>query len=267
MEVMDAILKKTSLSRSSPEPLYRQLAQHLETAIRSGRLKQGDRLESESLLSERFAVSRITVRQAVEELVRKQIVVRKQGKGTFVTQPTVKHDLRRLHGLLGSLFSQAESASTRLLRYELAAAPAEIAELLGIRTGRRALRLDRLFQIGGRSIALAQVWLAPEIAALPRAKADLISTEDMMHAAGIRITSSQVSIRAEAAGTTVGRLLKVSARTPVLVLRRTATGADGLVKEAGCVWFCSDAYEFVCNSDSPGPVENIFDIRNVEERL
>ena len=59
----------------------------------------------------------------------------------------------------------------------------------------------------------------------------------------------------------------MSARTPVLVLRRKAIGADGRVKEAGRVWFCSDAYEFVCNSDSPGPVEDIFDIRNVEERL
>ena len=204
MEAMDAIRDKPLLRRSSPEPLYRQLAQHLETEIRSGRLKNGDRLESESVLSERFAVSRITVRQAIEELVRKQIVVRKQGKGTFVTDPTVKHDLRRLHGLLGSLFSQAERASTKLLRCELAAAPAVIAELLGIRAGGRALRLDRLFQIGGRPIALAQVWLAPEVAALPRAKADLISTEDMMRAAGIRIASSEVSIRAEAAGTTVG---------------------------------------------------------------
>jgi GntR family transcriptional regulator len=263
---MDAIRDKPLLSRSSPEPLYRQLVQHLETEIRSGRLKNGDRLESESLLSERFSVSRITVRQAIEELVRKQIVVRKQGKGTFVTDPTVKHDLRRWHGLLGSLFSQAERASTKLLRYELAAAPADIAELLGIRAGGRALRLDRLFQIGGRSIALAQVWLAPEVAALPRAKADLISTEDMMRAAGIRIASSEVSIRAEAAGTTVGRLLNVSPRTPVLVLHRTATGTDGLIKEAGCVWFCSDAYEFVCTSGSPGTGEAIFDIRSVEER-
>ena len=86
-----------------------------------------------SLLSDRFAVSRITVRQAIEELVRKQIVVRKQGKGTFVTQPTVKHDLRRLHGLLGSLFSQADAASTKLLRYELATPPPDIAELLSLR--------------------------------------------------------------------------------------------------------------------------------------
>jgi GntR family transcriptional regulator len=89
------------LSRSSPEPLYRQLAGHLENEIGSGRLKPGDRLESEGLLTHRFQVSRITLRQAVAELVRKQLLVRKQGKGTFVTAPAVRHDLRRSHGLLG----------------------------------------------------------------------------------------------------------------------------------------------------------------------
>jgi GntR family transcriptional regulator len=266
-KAMDATRQKMTLSRSSPEPLYRQLSQHLEAAIRSGQLQPGGRLDSESLLSERFAVSRITVRQAIEELVRKQIVVRKQGKGTFVTQPTVKHDLRRLHGLLGSLFSQAEAASTTLLRYELAPAPRDVADTLHLVAGQQALRLDRLYQIGGRPVVLAQAWLVPEVAALPRAKAELISTEDMMRAAGIQIASSQVSIRAEAAGATAGKLLKLSARTPVLLLRRQAIGSDGLVKEAGRVWFRSDAYELVCTTGSPGPADSLFDIRTVKERL
>ncbi len=264
---MDASRSKTSLSRSSPEPLYRQLAQHIESAIRSGRLKQGDRLDSESLLSDRFAVSRITVRQAIEELARKQIVVRKQGKGTFVTQPTVKHDLRRLHGLLGSLFSQAEAASTKLLRYELAKPPREVADALGLRAGQQALSIDRLYQIGGRPVVLAQGWLVPEVAALPRAKAELLSTEDMMRDVDIQITSSQVSIRAEAAGAMAGRLLKLSARAPVLVLRRKAIGIDGRTKETNRVWFCSDAYELVCATGNAASSERLFEVRNVEERL
>jgi GntR family transcriptional regulator len=263
---MDGASQETSLSRSSPEPLYRQLAQHLEAAIRGGQLQPGDRLDSESLLSERFAVSRITVRQAVEELVRKQIVVRKQGKGTFVTQPVVRHDLRRLHGLLGSLFSQAEAASATLLSYELMPAPRDIADTLNLSAGEQAVRLDRLYQIGGRPAALAQAWLVPAVATLPRAQAELLSTEDLMRATGIEVASSQVSIRAEAAGIIVGRHLKLSARTPVLVLRREAIGADGRVKEAGRVWFRSDAYELVCTTGSPGPA-NLFDIRTVKESL
>ena len=255
------------LSRSSPEPLYRQIASHLESEICTGRLKPGDRLESEGLLISRFRVSRITLRQAVAELVRKQMVVRKQGKGTFVTAPAVRHDLRRSHGLLGSLFSQADGASTRLLRYELRVPPAETVVMLDLRPGRPALALDRLYLIRGRPVALAQAWLAPEVRALPRTTAKLISTEDMMHQAGIVIASSLVTMRAETAGAVVSRVLKISPRAPVLVLRRQTVGDDGVVKEVGNVWFCSDGYEFVCSTGSPRRAETLFDIRHVTEQV
>jgi DNA-binding GntR family transcriptional regulator len=94
----------------------------------------------------------------------------------------------------------------------------------------------------------------------------------MMRAAGIPIASSQVSIRAEAAGAMAGKLLKLSARTPVLVLRRKAIGTDGQVKEASRVWFRSDAYELVCTTGGAGlggtaSTENLFDIRSVAERV
>ena len=208
------------LNRSSPEPLYRQLADHLESEIRAGRLEPGDRLDAEGLLTQRFRVSRITLRQAVAELVRKQLLVRKQGKGTFVMVPAVRHDMRRSHGLLGSLFSQAENASTRLLRYELRVPPTEVAAMLDLRPGQPALALDRLYLIGGKPVAVAQGWLAPEVGSLSRATAKLMSTEDMMRRVGLVIASSQVSMRAEAAGAVVGRALQISPRAPVLVLRR-----------------------------------------------
>jgi GntR family transcriptional regulator len=255
-----------ALSRSSPEPLYRQLASHLESEIRCGRLKPGDRLESEGLLTQRFQVSRITLRQAVADLVRKQLLVRKQGKGTFVTAPAVRHDLRRSHGLLGSLFSQAQGASARLMRYELQVPPAEIAASLGLGQGRPALRLERLYLIDGRPVALAQAWLVPEVGALARATAELMSTEAMMRQVGIAVTASEVTMRAEAAGTAVGRALDISPRAPVLVLRRKAFGHDGAVKETGRMWFCSDAYEFACSTGRPAGMDNLFDIRTVAQK-
>jgi GntR family transcriptional regulator len=256
------------LSRSSPEPLYRQLAGHIENEIRRGILKPGDQLESEALLTQRFQVSRITLRQAVAELVRKQLLVRKQGKGTFVTAPAVRHDLRCSHGLLGSLFSQAQGASARLLRYELQVPPAAIAALLGLGQDRPALRLDRLYVIDGRPVALAQAWLSPEVGTLARTTAKLMSTEDMMRQVGIVIASSEVTMRAEAAGAVVGRALNTTPRAPVLVLRRRARDDDGVIKEAGCVWFCSDAYEFVCSTGRlAGTEESLFDIRNVAGKV
>jgi GntR family transcriptional regulator len=256
-----------ALLRSSPEPLYRQLAAQFAEAIRNGALKQGDKLESEELLTKRFQVSRITVRQAIDELVRKQVVVRKQGKGTFVTVPPVRHDLRRTHGLFNSLFSQAQNASAKLMRYELAAPPVEVASAMGLRPGEPALALDRLYLIGGKPIGLAQDWLDPSIAALPRAKAETISTEEMMLGAGIHIAQSQVSIRAETAGALPAKLLKISRRAPVLVHRRYCFGTDGKAKEVARIWICSDRYEFVCSTRKDGPMEAIFDVRNVEERI
>lgn len=258
-----AAAKTAALERSSPEPLYRQLAARLEAAIRSGEIKIGARLPSEPELAASHGISRITVRQAIDDLARKRLIVRKQGKGTFVTAPAVQHDLRRLHGMLGSLFAQSDAANTKLLRYGLERPPAEVADELSLRTGGRALRLDRLYLIGGRPVALAHVWLAPEVAALSRATASLISTEDMMREAGIRIATSQVSIRAEAAGARAGQLLKLPARAPVLVLRRRAYGNDGVAKEIGQFWVCSEGYEFVTSTHSTGLEESPFGIRSV----
>jgi hypothetical protein len=85
----------------------------------------------------------------------------------------------------------------------------------------------------------------------------------MMRQVGIVIASSEVTMRAEAAGAAVGRALNIFPRAPVLVLRCRARGDDNVIKEAGCVWFCSDAYEFVCSTGRLARTEGPFDIRNV----
>jgi len=256
--------RQKPLERAGPEPLYRQLAAQLKQSIREGQLKPGDRIDSEDLLSRRFAISRITVRQAIEELVRQHILVRRQGKGTFVTTPAVRHDLRRLHGLANSLFAQAPDASMSLLRYELRAAPAGIAEAMGLAAGAAALTLERLYLIGPRPVAYAEDWLVPEVAAIPRAQAGLTSTEDMMRRVGIAVARCEVAIRAELAGARIGRLLRRPARTPLLVLRRSAFGADDRVKETGRICFCSDSYEFVSAQDLR-TADSLFDLRTIAQ--
>jgi GntR family transcriptional regulator len=254
------------LARSSPEPLYRQLIANLEAAIRSGRLSAGDKLESEADLMARFKVSRITVRQAIDALVRQNLVVRKQGKGTFVTTTPVRHDLRRTHGLFHSLFAQAHDASTTLLRYELERPPAEVCAAMGLAADGAALVLDRLYLVGRKPVGLALGWLDAACAAMPRAKADVMSTEDLMRETGIAIVDTRVTIGAEAAGAPIARHLKISPRAPVLVYRRWCIGEDGLAKEVARIAICSDRYEFVCSSPGADPLRRMLDIRDVETR-
>lgn len=254
------------LARSSPEPLYRQLIAQFEEAIRGGRLSAGDKIESETGLMNRFKVSRITVRQAIDALVRQNLVVRKQGKGTFVTTTPVRHDLRRTHGLFHSLFAQARDASTTLLRYELERPPAEVAGAMGLAEGDEVLVLDRLYLVGGRPVGLALGWLDAACAALPRARAAVTSTEDMMREVGIQIADTRVTIGAEAAGAPVARLLKISPRAPILMYRRWCVGADGLAKEVARIAICSERYEFVCASPGADPLRRMLDIRDVAKR-
>lgn len=241
-----------TLNRASPEPLYRQLAGQLETAIRDGVLAPGDRIESETALIARYGVSRITLRQAVDDLVRKHLLVRKQGKGTFVTAPPVRHDLSRRHGLLASLFAQADDASARLLRYGLVNPPADVAQSMQLKPGEPALAVDRLYMIGGKPVVLAFGWLAKAAAGIPRAKAELVATEDMLREAGLAVATSHVTLRAQAAGEAISKLLRVSPRTPLLLLERTTTGPDGTVNEFGRIYFCSDSYEIVLSHHEAG---------------
>ncbi len=260
---------RPALHRASPEPLYRQLAARIEEDIRSGTLRPGDQLDSEQLLTRRHGVSRITVRQAIEALVEKSILVRKQGKGTFVTRPPVRHDLRRPHGLFDSLLSQAANARTQLLRYELATPPDAVAETMRLPAGGRALALDRLYLIGSRPIGLVQVWLEPAIAAIPRSRAETISTAEMLRESGIVIERSEISIRAETAGVSTARLLRISPRAAVLVHQRRCLGEDGAAREVARLSVCSDSYEFVASTErlrpsGLSPLESLFDVRTVE---
>ena len=99
---------------------------------------------------------------------------------------------------------------------------------------------------------------------MPRTTAKLMSTEDMMHQVGIVIASSQITMRAGMAGALVARVLRISPRAPVLILHRKTVGDDGIIKEVGTVWFCSDGYEFVCSTGNPNRMESLFDIRKGE---
>src|SRR2546429_232083 len=82
-----------NIDRTSPVPLYFQLAQHYEAAIRSGALKVGSRLDNEVQLAERLGMSRPTVRAAFPYLSNKGLVVRKRGAGTLVAKESIDRDV------------------------------------------------------------------------------------------------------------------------------------------------------------------------------
>lgn len=107
-----------TLERNSPVPLYHQLALSIEEAIQSGKLKPGDRLENELSLTSRLGLSRPTARQAIQELVKRGLLVRKRGVGTQVVRPQFARD-ERFTSLHEDLTKAGRVPGTKLLEFSL----------------------------------------------------------------------------------------------------------------------------------------------------
>lgn len=118
-----------TLERSSPVPLYYQLAQSIENAINTGILAPGDRLENELSLTTRLGLSRPTARQAIQELVNKGLLVRKRGVGTQVVRSQFSRD-ERLTSLNADLVRAGKVPSTRLLEFSVGPLDADVASAL-----------------------------------------------------------------------------------------------------------------------------------------
>jgi DNA-binding transcriptional regulator YhcF (GntR family) len=107
-----------TIDRTSPVPLYFQLAQHFEAAIRSGALKVGSRLDNEVQLAERLGLSRPTVRAAFQCLSNKGLVVRSHGAGTLVATERLDRDVK-LTSLYDDLAAAGGSPDTKVICNEV----------------------------------------------------------------------------------------------------------------------------------------------------
>ena len=145
----DAVQVDVRLDRGSPVPLYHQLAQAIESAIDSGALQPGDRLENELSLTRRLGLARPTARQAIQELVRKGLLVRRRGLGTQVVRPAIHRDVR-LSSLNDDLVASGRAPETTMLAHETCTpGTAGVPTLSELLTADEPLqRVRRLRQIG-----------------------------------------------------------------------------------------------------------------------
>jgi GntR family transcriptional regulator len=232
------------LRRDSAVAMHRQLAQHLRGAIAQGAYRPGDRLPGEPELAERHGVSRITARQAVMHLAREQLVVRRQGKGTFVAEPPVRHDLLDFHGIYDELVARGVNPATELLQFGERAAPADVNERMRYGT-RRLVHWKRLFLRRGEPFAVSWVYLAPRLRP-SRAQVATHSTYQLFESVlGVHVSHAELSVRARAATPALRRALKLRASAPLIALERVSFDAASAPLEHTLYWANPESYEFV----------------------
>ncbi len=139
-------------------PLYRQIKGLIVRSLGGGEWKPGEAIPSETELATRFRVSQGTVRKAIDELAAENLLVRRQGKGTFVAthgEPQVRFRFLRLTPDGG----EPVAAQRELLEFRRARASAELARLLALKPGEPVIMLKRRIAFDGSPVLLEEVWL------------------------------------------------------------------------------------------------------------
>src|SRR5512143_3199674 len=133
-----------TLSKNAPVPLYLQVKNALSAEITEGVYNPDGRLPSERELCERFGISRMTARQAIKELERDGKVFSRVGKGTFVAEPKIAQQLRKLTGFSQDILTRGARPSSVVLSAQILPANEHIATILKIMQGAEVVELSRL---------------------------------------------------------------------------------------------------------------------------
>ncbi|MFI7128765.1 GntR family transcriptional regulator [Nonomuraea sp. NPDC050153] len=243
---LESLAALVNLDRSSAVPLYFQVAQQLEAAIAGGILPPGTQLDSEIELADQLAVSRPTMRKAMEFLVDKGLIVRRRGIGTRVVQSQVRRPLE-LSSLYDDLKSSGQEPATTVLSNTVEPASAAVAEALRLAEGTPVIALARLRTVRDQPLAKMRNYLP---ALLLELKTDVLERQglyELIRAAGIRLHAATQTVGARNATAAEARLLGESRGAAVLTMERVAYDDSGTPVEYGTHIYAAARYSFQMN--------------------
>lgn len=207
-------------------PLYQQIKALILQSLEAGEWKPGESIPSEMDLAARYRVSQGTVRKAIDELAAENLVVRRQGKGTFVATHAEQHVQYRFLRLVPDGSDAQSPAERQILECRRARANAEVARSLGLRTADPVVQVRRILSFDGIPTILEDLWL-------PGTAFKGLTAEQMAHYQGptyamfeldfgVRMVRAAEKIRAVAADEPQAALLRVAVGTPLLSVERVA---------------------------------------------
>jgi GntR family transcriptional regulator len=222
--------ESTDPSSSAPafSPLYQQIKGLILQGLQSGEWKPGEGIPSEMDLAARYRVSQGTVRKAIDELANNNLLVRRQGKGTFVAthaEQQVQYRFLKLMPDLGNPKSEGP-AQRKIIDCRRMRANAEIGRALALRTGDAVLQVRRVLSFAGAPTILEDLWLPG--APFKGLTAERLSGYDgPMYALfetefGVRMVRAEEKIKAVVPDSAQCKLLEIKSHTPLLSVERTA---------------------------------------------
>ena len=231
-------------------PLYQQIKGLILQSLQSGEWKPGEAIPSEIELAGRYRVSQGTVRKAIDELASDNLLVRRQGKGTFVATHAEHHVQYRFLKLVPDSGDAASEgpAQRRIVDCKRLRANAEIARALALRAGDTVLQVRRVLSFAGIPTILEDLWLpggpfkgltAERLEEYNGTMYALFETEF-----GVRMVRAEEKIRAVLADDTQQSLLGVAAGTPLLSVERVAYTYNDTPMELRRGYYRTDSHHY-----------------------
>ncbi|WP_347306791.1 GntR family transcriptional regulator [Corynebacterium sp. SA-MJD20WY100] len=228
--------------RSSPIPLYLQLAQSIENSIESGVLHIGSRIENEVGMSTRLKLSRPTVRQGIQTLVDKGVLVRKRGVGTLVVGTHVNRQVA-LTSLFDDLSISGRKPQTKVLEYRIGAPNVEDTDRLALDRGAQVLEITRLRLVDNEPLALMHNVL-PEDIAPTRSELKDMGLYAALRSRGVHFAVAHQTIGATVADADTACMLNVEPGSALLIMDRKVLANDGSIIELGHHLYPASRYSF-----------------------
>jgi len=207
------------------QPLYKEVKQHITESLRDSKWRHGQAIPSEPLLAKRFSVSIGTVRRAVDELVAENILVRQQGRGTFVASHTRDYMLNVFFQIVGN-DGRKEFPQPHLLTFKRGRADLASEELLGIKHGELVFQVQNLLLLQGEPVLVDNLCLPAKL--FPDMSKNLFVNRDTSTYGlyqmryGITVVRTVETIAAVLADARTRTLLKMPHPAAVLKITRTA---------------------------------------------
>jgi GntR family transcriptional regulator len=230
-------------TRAGGIPVYVRIRETLRDEITTGLLKRGERLPPEHELATKFSVSRMTIRESIEDLVDEGLLYRRHGVGTFVAFPHLQRDHTRLTSFFDKADEEGMEVRAELLSREVMPARAVVARALDLPPGSRVIRIKTLRYANNVPITVHDAYLPHALFA------DLINADlehqglwALIEKCGYKVKRAVQRLEARDADKELAELMKVKEGSPILFKERTVYAADGTPVEFTYCYNRGDVY-------------------------
>jgi GntR family transcriptional regulator len=236
----------TGLNARSPVPLYSQLRELLRRRIADGVYKSHQQMPSENEMVALFGVSRITIRQALNDLQKEGLIFKIHGKGTFVSKTKAVHSLTRLQGLGEALSGSGHQIQSRVLGHRILRADQQVAARLALSERDEVMEIRRVRLADSEPISY-------DITYLPQALGHRVVREDLQRRDifailesdfGMVLGNAELHIEAVTADAVVADALGLASGAAVLRIQRLTYTANHVPLDFEFLFYRGDAFQY-----------------------